>query len=390
MTRGQLNQILAGSPLIVAAALMTACGTGQTDRAVRKSQGPNGLLTYVSSYNSPDVIEKIIGSNELTPVLQDGANIPAKYRPLVDAFGKISMGCTATHIGKGLVITAGHCFEAPEKRVNNQPCDKVTVDWGFRKDKAAYLKSKCVVILAAELNDDRDYAIFKVDNIPPVALEVDLTARPKTGTPVTIFGHPQLRPLEWSQTCTLENGSNGGWGSDAFSHQCDTEPGNSGSTVLDDSSLKIIGIHDGGRVPWNYATYIVNTPIREFIGDASTPTNPNPAPGPVPAPVPPTQPGDQVRNLPSRSFGPFFHNDTRTLADFGTDLGKRISFMLDINTEPNADYVRVTDGTGRSVVFSGRQSRSFNQLTLPVRVSFSSDDSITSKRVSVRKIVAYN
>jgi V8-like Glu-specific endopeptidase len=391
MKRGHKSQSsFRASLLIAATGLVTACGTGTSDRAVRKLQGPNGTITYVSSYNSPDVIEKIIGSNELTPVLKDGANIPEKYRPLIDAFGKISMGCSATHIGNGLVITAGHCFEAPEKRINNKPCDNVTVDWGYRKDKAPYLKSKCTMVLAAELNDSRDYAIFKVDVAPTAKVEIDLTAKPKFGSTVTIFGHPQLRPLEWSQTCTVENASNGGWGVDEFSHQCDTEPGNSGSTIIDDTTLKIIGIHDGGRAPWNYGTYILNTPILEFVGGGSTPTNPNPAPAPAPAPVPPSQPGNSMRTLPSRSFGPFLNNDERTLVEFGTDLGRQISFTLTINTEPNADYVRVVDGEGRGIVLSGRQSRVFSKVALPVSIKFNSDDSVVSRRVSVQKVVAYN
>jgi hypothetical protein len=36
-------------------------------------------------------------------------------------------------------------------------------------------------------------------------VQVDLKARAATGTPITIFGHPQARPLEWSQTCVLED-----------------------------------------------------------------------------------------------------------------------------------------------------------------------------------------
>lgn len=399
MTRGHLNPSLVGASLIATTVLITACGTVETDRAVRRVQGPNGLLTFVSSYKNPDTIEKIIGSNELTPVINDGANIPAKYRPLIDAFGKISMGCTATHIGHGVAITAGHCFEAPEKRINNKPCDNVTIEWGYRKDKAPYMKSKCTMVLAAELNDTRDYAIFKVDNVPPVSIEVDTSERPKFGTALTIFGHPQLRPLEWSQTCTLEKSSNGGWGADEFSHQCDTEPGNSGSTVINDTTLKIIGIHDGGRNPWNYATYIVNTPIKEFIGDLPAPqpqpqpTQPVPQPQPtqpVPAPTAtPNPPSGASQNLPSQSFGPFRNNEARTLAEFDAQLGQSISFVLDLNTESDADYVRVIDGSGHVAVLSGQLSRSFTKLRLPVKVSFLSDERIRSKRVSLQKIIAY-
>jgi V8-like Glu-specific endopeptidase len=393
MDRSQLTMIsLRTSLTLGAVGFIAACGSTPTDRAIRRVEGPNGLLTFVSSYRTPDTIEKIIGSNELTPVIQDGANIPSKYRPLIDAFGKISMGCTATHIGQGLVITAGHCFDAPEKRINNRPCDKVTVEWGYRKDKAPYMKSNCTMILAAELNDNRDYAIFRVSPVPPVSVEMDLSVKPKIGSTLTIFGHPQLRPLEWSQTCTLENPSNGGWGTDEFSHQCDTEPGNSGSTILDDSTLKIIGIHDGGRVPWNYGTYIVNTPVREFIGDVQQP-NPIPVPTSLPVPQPTAQPSpqpsDTVISLQNRYFGPFWNNDERTLVSYGADVGHSMSFELSLNTEANADFVTLVDGDGHTTILSGNQTRVFEKLPLPVKISFKSDRTVRSKKVLLRKVIAY-
>lgn len=224
--------------------------------------------------------EKIIGANDFVVVKNDGANIPEKYRSLIDAFGSLSMGCTATHIGGGVAITAGHCFGAPRTRKDNVPCNNVTVKWGVRADKPAYLTSKCTIILTEEQNGDRDYAIFKVDSVPPVALGVDYARRPAVNTRLTIFSHPQRRPLEWSQVCTLRTGSKGGWGVDQFSHQCDTEPGSSGATVLSDDGLKVVGIHDGGLVPWNYGTYLTNTPIAEFKDQfevaAPEPTEPEP------------------------------------------------------------------------------------------------------------------
>lgn len=382
MKRGLLNVSLAGASLVAAATTLLACGAGKTDRSVRRVSGPNGLLTYVSSFVNPDQVEKIIGENDLTPVLEDGANIPEKYRPLIDAFGKISMGCSATHIGDGLVISAGHCFDAPEQRANNLSCDRITVEWGYRKDKPAYLKSKCVTVLAAELNDNRDYAIFKVDVAPEAKIEMELEERAKVGTPLTIFGHPQLRPLEWSKTCVLEEGSNGGWGTDEFSHQCDTEPGNSGSTIINDTTLKIVGIHDGGRVPWNYGTYITDTPIREFLGGDTTPTQP----------VPPDQDPDQddtVIKLPNQLFGPFKNNQNLILTTFGSDLGDNISFDLLIDVDQGRDFVTVESGEGVTVELTGVTRRRFENLKLPVKVSFRSNAFIRSNDVILQNIKVY-
>jgi hypothetical protein len=252
--------------LLVSFASLTlaACGAVSSERATSTVSTANGPVTFTHPANDPSFIEKIIGTNELMPVIENGANIPAKYGPLINAFGLISMGCTATHIGNGLAITAGHCFDARSKRGKLADCSKWEIKWGLRKDAEPYLVTKCKSVLAYELNKDRDYAIFTVDQIPSAFVEVSLSAPAKIGSTVTIFGHPQGRPLEWSQTCTLEDASKGDWGKNQFSHQCDTEPGNSGSTVLDDTSLKVVGIHDGGRAPWNYATFLLDTPIGEF------------------------------------------------------------------------------------------------------------------------------
>lgn len=357
--------------LMVSLAVLTlfpACA-GESERLkVTKSRGANGTLTFLTSGST----EKIIGKNDLIPVLRDGANIPEKYALLINAFGKISMGCTATHIGNGLVLTAGHCFEATARR-SAKSCDGVSVSWGYRKDKAPFLISQCVAVLAAELNDNRDYAIFKVDKAPTEKVEFDFQTRPKVGTSLTIFGHPQARPLEWSQTCVLETSARGGWGTDQFSHQCDTEPGNSGSTVLDDTSLKVIGIHDGGRTPWNYATYLIDIPLDEFLGGDVKPT-------------PPDNPPAQTISLPDMSFGPFLNDQTIVLKKFESELGHSISFDMLLDTEEKKDFVVIRYGEDQVIEESGLQKRSFQRLALPVEISFRSNRFVRSTTAVFSKV----
>lgn len=255
--------ILSASSFVAVVSILPACGQQSVMLKLTDSEITSGPLTFVTA----DSTGKIIGESDLIPVLNDGENIPERYSRLIDAFGIMSMGCTATHIGDGFALTAGHCFLATaQPQRSSMSCEGVSVSWGFRKDKAPYLISRCVKVFAAEWNDNRDYAIFEVDKAPSQKIGFDLQTRPKEGTVLTIFGHPQQRPLEWSRTCVLEKAARGGWGSDQFSHQCDTEQGNSGSAVLDDTALKIVAIHDGGRVPWNYATYLIDTPLAEFFG----------------------------------------------------------------------------------------------------------------------------
>lgn len=372
MLSNQISSMLMSAfGIISVSTILLSCGGESSKLKLTKVQGVNGPLTFLASEST----EKIIGKNDLIPVLQDGANIPEKYSRMIDAFGKISMGCTATHVGNGLVLTAGHCFEASARR-SSKSCDGVTVSWGYRKDKAPYLISKCVTVLAAELNDNRDYAIFKVDNAPVEKIDFDLQSRPKVGTALTIFGHPQARPLEWSQTCVLETSARGGWGTDQFSHQCDTEPGNSGSTVIDDVSLKIVGIHDGGRTPWNYGTYLIDTPLAEFLGDDSTRPKPD-------------NPPAQTISLPDMKFGPFLNDQTIELARFGADLGHSISFEMFLDTEEKRDFVVIRYGENQVIEESGFQKRSFDRLVLPVEISFRSSRFVRSTMANFSKIKVY-
>jgi hypothetical protein len=183
-----------------------------------------------------------------------------------------------THIGKGVVVTAGHCFAAGDEAKKDYVPEPTTVRWGVRGSQHAtwpYLTSTLTkVIEARRSKPGPDYAFFLVDPIPPVAVDVDLGARPATGTKLTLFSHPWGRPLEWSGLCDLmpprENG-----GPERFEHRCATEGGSSGGVMLDDATLKIVGIHDSDdgsdtvAATVNQATYVLDTPIRAVL--ASTP-----------------------------------------------------------------------------------------------------------------------
>lgn len=215
-------------------------------------------------------IEKILGPNGLVPVKADVTNIPFRYRNLVDAFGKMSMGCTVTHLGKGYVITAGHCFWAgPAVRKDEECFDEI--EWGVREDKKPYMVSKCERLLIAQHTNGLDYALVKVSPVPPVAIAPNLNFRAKTGDRVTIFSHPDDLPLQWSRLCRVKRTVDPEISIDLIHHQCDTNPGSSGASIIDVSSLQVVGIHDGGyvhednNVGMNYGTYLTDTPIIEIL-----------------------------------------------------------------------------------------------------------------------------
>ena len=78
--------------------------------------------------------ERIIGSNDLTQIVLEDHN----YN-IVNAIGLMKIGCTVTHLGNGLAITAGHCFKRNISKhiYKNLDCsleDKYSVIWAYAKN----------------------------------------------------------------------------------------------------------------------------------------------------------------------------------------------------------------------------------------------------------------
>lgn len=238
------------------------------------------LISQIDAQASQDLqkvdVEKIIGANDLIAVNAEASNIPFKFKNLVNAFGRVAVGCTATHLGKGYVLTAGHCFYAPPTAIKDQPCSsEYDVQWGIREGQQPYLTSKCTRLIIAQRNNKTDYALFKVDPIPDVAVRPDLSEKPEVGDRITIFSHPDELPLRWSKICRVKRLYSTSKPVDSLFYYCDTNPGSSGASVIDVNSLKVIGVHDGGQilnvtdndlgVGFNYGTYIYETPLLEIM-----------------------------------------------------------------------------------------------------------------------------
>lgn len=217
-------------------------------------------LTQVNQHVITNANRQVVGPSQMRLVDAGMNNIPFKYRQIADAVGLMSMGCTGTHIGNGLVLSAGHCFDPKRVTTRNASCDGVQVFWGVREGKNPTSVSNCRQVLILELNNQKDYALFRVDNPPRVSVKVKLQGRPALGTRVTIFSHPFKSPLTWSGVCEITRALNYGLNVNAIHHRCDTNPGSSGAAIVDVTSMEVVGIHDGGvsqaTTGANYGTYI--------------------------------------------------------------------------------------------------------------------------------------
>lgn len=207
---------------------------------------------------------KVVGANNMKVVDANLQKLPVKYRPAAEAIGLMSMGCTGTHIGNGLVVSAGHCFSESNITKQRSTCAGVEIAWGVREGKQPTGVSKCTQVLVLELTNVKDYALFRVDRAPRVALKVRTQARPPLGTRITIFSHPFRQPLMWSGVCEISRSIATGLNPNFLHHRCDTNPGSSGAAILDAETLEVVGIHNGGQSVGqtggaNYGTYVDTT-----------------------------------------------------------------------------------------------------------------------------------
>ena len=169
------------------------------------------------------------------------------------AIGKMARGCTATHIGNGYVLTAGHCVESFNCRSSDY-----NVTWNYRdNNRSGDFTSSCTEVVAKELNNLRDFAILKYDETPQASFPLNTTSRPKQGDKLTILSHPEGVPLAWSGWCQHE----GDFGEMKFSYKCDTKGGSSGAVVLNEN-LEVVGIHNLGSQYYNKnaGTYLMDIP----------------------------------------------------------------------------------------------------------------------------------
>ena len=213
-------------------------------------------------------VNKIFGSEEFIPVDEDLGNIPEKFKNFVNAIGRMNPQCTASHVGDGIVVTAGHCVGASLSLRKNVKCETVSIEWGVKKSNVAQFVSKCESILAMQVNDLVDYAILKVNDFPDQRFDVSLTKYPDE-TAITVFGYPGGQSLQWSKYCKITDQGRASFASLGFSHQCDTQVGSSGGPVALSESGVLIAIHNGGDSKNNYATNLADIGLQEFLTGAA-------------------------------------------------------------------------------------------------------------------------
>jgi V8-like Glu-specific endopeptidase len=207
-----------------------------------------------------------IFAKRMIPVSTNPSTIPTQYHDFVKAIGKSSNGCTLTHVGKGIVVTAGHCFKAKTFKQFDKSCAWISSTWGYYAGSENNFSSRCNKILVMQKNENVDYAILQFDKFPIASVNVNVNYSTPIDSEISIFGHPWGKYLHWSSDCTVQSYLKSRYaGVDQFSHACDSEPGFSGAPIIDVNSSKMIGIHSGGNAKWFFGTFLSNVPLSKYL-----------------------------------------------------------------------------------------------------------------------------
>jgi V8-like Glu-specific endopeptidase len=230
--------------VVIALMFLQACGRNETGGELFRIIGDNDLVSVDASFGHSKVVKSI---------------------------GRLRVGCTVTHVGQGVVVTAGHCFfdSTFEGKVEHKSCNegKFEVEWGVLATSPSYLQSRCTEIIAAEYRGGVDYTIFRVSPYP--ATSVAISDRSVSfGDRISILSHPRRRPMEWSGYCAIKSLST--HQNSQFGYECDTDGGSSGAAVLNEN-FEIVGIHNfyNSMDNLNGGTAVNITPLSELASGAN-------------------------------------------------------------------------------------------------------------------------
>lgn len=148
--------------------------------------------------------------------------------------------CSGTLIGKDLFLTASHCVEG-----SNATSKYVAFNYEKAKGSSTVLPQthyKVAEVIEEGGSYKIDYAILRLEGNPGEKFGFKkLATEPEKNSPLTIIQHPS------GETKQVEAGTRGLTNSGVYMGygDIDTEPGSSGSGVLDDKG-SVVGVHTNG------------------------------------------------------------------------------------------------------------------------------------------------
>lgn len=226
----------------------------------------------IYQYNKNLTIESICGSDDLQHVSEyDGsrgqpAEFVAKYEQAIGALAdgaipNTSKFCSGILISEDLFLTAAHC-------INSTVLDEYIV-FNYQKirgtNKLAREEHFKIVAVVEKAQALLDYAIIKIDGKPGLKYGFQkINAAPiEDGNILTVIQHPSGKPK------MVDVGHKNGSRENYMTYgDIDTEPGSSGSAVLDQNGF-VVGVHTNGGCNLNHGENLA-VPMTEIAKVSNT------------------------------------------------------------------------------------------------------------------------
>ncbi|WP_141733677.1 trypsin-like serine peptidase [Oligoflexus tunisiensis] len=326
-----------------------------------------GALVFITACQ-PSENSKVLSIIDQDSLIEINEDTPLPHQNLkhdFPAIGRMTGGCTAFHVGEGLVATAGHCLADLAANPVDVSCHSMDITWGDLAGESHPSRSRCLKVLEYKYDQEADYALIQVDPIPATAVVLERDPRAMNfREQAMVVGYPKGRALSLSGTC--EALLNPDPKAQIFHHRCDTLPGNSGSPVFDAATLEVIGVHNGDADDSaNYGSYLPGPEhVAALTGQLQTPD---------------AQPE-------ALQFGPFADQLKKDLVHFTREQGDHVSFQMKLDIEDGYDKVVVIDGLGRIQEWTGTKDTAFQQLATPVSIIVLTDYSGTSESLALSSI----
>jgi V8-like Glu-specific endopeptidase len=259
-----MKKLIAGTTVMV---LLSSCGMHQQDGFLADSQVIT-QSTVKSFSDNPEFTRKlregknyrvkisniqqnsICGTNDLQQVNSYDGSLGATVDFVVSHKGAVgamedknkdnsSKFCSGTLISEDLFLTASHCVDSA--------ITKKFVSFNFETLKNSSTLAKQAHFKITKLEEEGavknvDYSIIRLDGKPGAKFgwtKVRSTT-PEVGSPLTIIQHPQGEPKQ------IESGAVASIGPVYMGYaDLDTEPGSSGSGILDKDGF-VTGVHTNG------------------------------------------------------------------------------------------------------------------------------------------------
>jgi hypothetical protein len=196
-------------------------------------------------------------------------------------------------------MTNHHCYDG-------SPCSQTTFTLEYKRSVPQANRRVFACSRVETFSRGLDFAIYRVrpttqnadDNPEIVRLSPE---DPVAGMPLFMAGHPQgrLKEIDRSSQCAVTTAPTAS--NNYFNHRCDTEGGNSGSSVFARATGAVVGIHwggsasGGGPTASNTATSMkrvldfVRTQAPALYNELTIDGSTTPPPTPPPPPPPPAE-----------------------------------------------------------------------------------------------------